>query len=362
MRSKFLAFTILAAFGTLVVRTLAAVQLSSPSPEVATKIVSEDRYPAHDVLFPNGVRGIPDVVYRVSAGYRPLTLDLYLPPHSVVRPENGFPLIVYIHGGAWLSGDARRTGPFADFPSVLASLSAKGYVVASIEYRLSREAIFPAQIEDVKSAIRWLRSRAPEYGINPSRTMTWGVSAGAHLAALAAVKCDAAAVEPQTTRSGSHEAKTDIPNLPNTSECVQGSVAWYGVFDMTTMAAQARRDKTMSRDVSDAPEWKLLGCFASECKADQLAAASPVTYVDATDPPMLLIVGKEDKTVPYDQTLEMANKLKAARVPYDLIVLPGIDHSFVGKTLEKTRDANLKALAATFRFFDQNIGDASHTN
>jgi dipeptidyl aminopeptidase/acylaminoacyl peptidase len=132
---------------------------------------------------------------------------------------------------------------------------------------------------------------------------------------------------------------------------------------MATIAEQARQDKAMSRDVPDVPEWQLLGCFGNQkCSPGQIAEASPVTYVNRDSPPMLLIVGTEDKTVPYHQTLETAEKLKSAGVKHELIVLPGINHGFIGKTLEQTRDANLKALDATFRFIDETIGKASRTN
>jgi hypothetical protein len=117
----------------------AVAQLPSPTPEIAAEVTRVDRYPAHNVTFPNGVRGIPDVVYWNPVGHWPLTLDLYLRSGSVERSATGFPLVVYVHGGSWLIGDTHRSGPFVDFPGVLAALSAKGYVVASIEYRLSNE-------------------------------------------------------------------------------------------------------------------------------------------------------------------------------------------------------------------------------
>ena len=117
--------------------------------------------------------------------------------------------------------------------------------------------------------------------------------------------------------------------------------------------------KGLSRDDAGAPEWRLLGCFSRACTPTQLAAASPVSYVDRNDPPVLLIVGGEDTTVPTKQTLEMAETLTAAGVKHDLIVLPGVNHSFIGGTAQATRDANLKALAATFEFIDRHIGDRS---
>jgi dipeptidyl aminopeptidase/acylaminoacyl peptidase len=102
----------------------------------------------------------------------------------------------------------------------------------------------------------------------------------------------------------------------------------------------------------------MLGCFATECKKGQIAAASPVTYVDAKDSPMLLIVGNKDTTVPYHQTLEMAEKLKSAGVAAEVIVIPDINHSFIGNSAKQTRDANLRALAATFEFIDKVMGQS----
>ncbi|HEX6012562.1 MAG TPA: alpha/beta hydrolase, partial [Geminicoccaceae bacterium] len=88
---------------------------------------------------------MPRLTFWEPASYRPLSLDLYLPPEAAERPTTGFPVVVFVHGGGWLGGDPRRSGPFVDFPGVLASIAARGYVVASIEYRLSGEATFPAQ-------------------------------------------------------------------------------------------------------------------------------------------------------------------------------------------------------------------------
>jgi acetyl esterase/lipase len=345
----------------LSVSALAAAQLPSPIPEISAGNTRVDHYPAHTANFPNGVQGIPSVIYWQPIGYRALTLDLYLPPGSVPRPATGFPLVVYIHGGAWLGGDAHLSGPFVDFPGVLASLSARGYVVASVEYRLSGEAKFPAQVQDVKAAIGWLRINASKYGIDPARAMTWGVSAGGYLAGLAAVSCNAAGLEPkQTGQAHAPAPVADSVTSSNVSDCVQGAVTWFGVFDMATIGDQAKEDKAMSRDAADAPEWQLLGCFGNnKCDPKRIASASPVTYVDKNSSPMLLIVGTEDTLVPYHQTLEMAEKLKSAGIRHELIVLPGINHGFIGKTPEETRDANLKALDATFRFIDQTIGSAS---
>ncbi len=314
-------------------------------PKIGATIVKEDRYPRHDVFFANGVQSIPEVAYAKPLGFRPLTLDLYLPPAAMPRPVKGFPLVVHVHGGAWLGGDKRHSGAFIDFPSVLASLAARGYVVASVEYRLSGEAKFPAQVQDVKSAIRWLRRHAATYSIDPARAVTWGESAGGHLAALVAVSCRAAGLEP------------DQQPRQDASDCVQGAVTWFGVFDMSTLVKQAREARAMSREAFDAPEWKLLGCVAAQCTREQLAAASPIRYVDREDPPMLLIAGNEDTFVPPAQTLQMSAQLDGAGVRGELVMLQGVDHSFIGKTPADTRDANMQALSTTFRFIEQTIGD-----
>ena len=335
-----------------------SAQLPFPAPEVAAKTVRQDRYPPSQITFPNGVKGTPNLVYWQPLGYRPLTLDLYIPPADIQRPTAGFPLIVYVHGGGWMLGDSRLFGNFFNFPEVLASLAAKGYVVAAINYRLSGEAAFPAPIQDVKAAIRWLRSKASGYGMDSARVMTWGGSAGGQLAALAAVSCGAQALEPaETIKVPFASTPPAVVTSSAISDCVQGSVAWFGVFDISTFAEQARQAKAMSADSADAPVWQMLGCFSASCKHGQIAAASPVTYIDSKTPPMLLIAGSDDKVVPYHQTLEMAEKLKAAGVPHQVIILPGVDHGFIGETLEKTRDAYLTALGATFRFIDQTMGN-----
>lgn len=326
---------------------IAEQEAAPASPRIAPNIVArDDHYPRHDVFFASGVQSIPEVAYTKQLGFRPLTLDLYLPPKRMPQPVTGFPLVVFVHGGAWLGGDKRHAGPFVDFPSVLASLAARGYVVASVEYRLSGEAKFPAQVQDVKTAIRWLRRHATTYGIDPGRAMVWGEAAGAHLAALVAVSC----------RAEGLASTTKLAN--DASDCVQGAVSWYGVFDMATITKQAREAHAMSREDQEAPEWKLLGCYGPQCTREQLAAASPIRYVDREDPPLLLIVGNEDSVVPYVQSLQMSAQLDSARVRSELVTLAGVDHGFIGHTPAETRDAALQALSTTFAFIEQTVGRA----
>ncbi|HEY5410466.1 MAG TPA: alpha/beta hydrolase, partial [Caulobacteraceae bacterium] len=153
----------------------------------------DDPYPDHQVAFAGGVTGIPDLTYQILPGYRPMKLDLYLPPAALAGPR---PVVIYIHGGGWMGGGPRLSGAFDNWPKVLASIAAHGYVVASVSYRFSDEAPHPAAIQNVKAAIRWLRANAGKYRIDTGRFMSWGGSAGGQLAALAATSCGVAALDP----------------------------------------------------------------------------------------------------------------------------------------------------------------------
>lgn len=285
-----------------------------------------DAYPDRVTRFAGGITGLADVTYSVTPGYRPQILDLYLPAKGKPRP-----LVIYIHGGGWVGGHTRQSGALSNFPQVLASLASEGFVVASLEYRLAGEARYPAQLQDVRAAIRFLKDNAAKYGIDPSRVGVWGGSAGGHLTALAALSCGAPGIDDKPAPAG--------------SECVQAAVTWYGVFDFAPIAARL-----------NAPV-QLLGCTAgAPCPAERIATASPVTYIDRNDPPFLLIHGTDDQTVPVTQSTDAYAKMKAAGIKAEEIIIPGVDHSFIGKTAEATRAATLQAVNATFDFFHKTLG------
>ena len=301
--------------------------------DVAPKTVRVDVYPKPAVHFADGVVGQADIEYANLTGFRPLLLDLYRREAPAAARA---PLVIWIHGGGWNRGDSRTSGAYANWPAVLASLAERGFVVASVNYRLSGEARFPAQIQDVKAAIRFLRAHAAEYGIDPGRVYLWGGSAGGHLAALAATSCGVAAFAPaaSTGRLSGAEAKTAVP--PGGSDCVQGAAIWFGVFDLATAGTL------------NVPG--LLGCAPDAC-GKSFAAASPITYVDPADPPMLLIHGLADKEVSWRQTEAMAARLRSAGAPAQTLFIPDVDHGWIGADPAATRDASLVALRRTFDFF-----------
>ncbi len=287
-----------------------------------------DVYPDRVTSWAGGVKSLADVTYSTLPGFRPLVVDIYMPP----KAGGPKPLILYIHGGGWVAGHTRHSGALSNFPAVLASLASEGFVVASLEYRLSGEAPFPAQLQDARAAVRFLKANAGKYGIDPAKVGVWGGSAGGHLAALTAYSCGVTSLDPGPA--------------PASSECVQSVVTWYGVFDFAPMLA-----RPVPTGAPAPAENKFLQCKPTECPADRVAAASPISYVDAKDPPTLLIHGEQDQQVDVSQSHNVEAKLKAAGVPVESIYIPGVDHSFIGSTPAITRAATLKATNATFDFF-----------
>ncbi|UZW57400.1 alpha/beta hydrolase [Sphingobium sp. JS3065] len=324
MRKHAMIFAAMVAFaGTLT----APAQARTVVPAISAKPVTNDSMPERVLNFPEGVRASADVTYSTIVGYRPITLDLYRP-----RTKGPHPLVIYVHGGGWMIGNTRELGAFTNLPAVFAGLSAKGYVVASLEYRLGGEAPFPAAVNDVRTAIRFLKANAGRYGVDTRRVAIWGASAGAQLASLAALDCG-------------HPPSGEDKSNPGESDCVQAAVTWYGLFDFSNAPQSAA---SRAKDI-------YLDCKNSVCDPRTVTAASPVTYVDAKDPPMLLIHGTQDKTVSMAQSQALADKLKAAKVPVTLELIPGAAHGWTGVDEAATRAASLRALDLTFRFLDAQL-------
>jgi acetyl esterase/lipase len=293
---------------------------------VAETASQRDVYPDRMTRFPHGVTSLADVTYSVVPGFRPLVLDLYFPEGGAAQP-----LVLFVHGGGWVGGNTRHSGALADFPAALAQLAAEGFVVASVEYRLSGEAPFPAALQDVRAALRHLRANAEKYRIDGDKVAVWGGSAGGQLAALAALSCG--------------DQTLDAQAAPARSECVQGAVIWYGVFDFAPVVAGS----------GDTAANRFLGCGGS-CDAESVRRASPIRYVTADDPPFLLIHGENDRTVDVSQSRAVEAALRQAGVTVESLYIPQVDHSFIGRTPEETREATLDATNATFDFFQQLFG------
>jgi acetyl esterase/lipase len=271
-------------------------------PLLAGQIVAADApapaAPGLTLSLPAGVKVLRDLAY-VENGHERQKLDLYLPADT----NTTLPLIIWIHGGAWKGGSKDRC-PAARFV-------AQGYAVASVNYRLSQHAIFPAQIQDCKAAVRWLRAHAKEHRLDPDRFAAWGSSAGGHLVALLGVTGDTKAF--------------DIgPNLDYSSR-VQAVVDFFGPTDLTRMAAQSGPESTMNHDASNSPESELIGGPVPD-NPEKALKASPITYVSKNDPPFLLVHGDKDPLVPWQQSQILNDALKKAGVESELDLVKGAGH------------------------------------
>lgn len=227
-----------------------------------------------------------------------LALDLHLP---VKRTSDT--LLVYVHGGAWRSG-SRREVP-------LLGLVDRGFVLASVDYRLTPEAKFPANVHDIKAAIRFLRAKQGELGIKADRIVIIGSSAGGHLAALVGVT------------NGHRELEGRVGDHLDQSSDVQGIVSFYGASNLETILAQSTPQGLSVR----VPALELL-LGAGPGKVPELARlASPVAHVDANDPPLLLIHGDQDPQMPVNQSLELQAVYEANKLRVEFINVHGGAHS-----------------------------------
>jgi len=230
-----------------------------------------------------------DIVFAEVDG-RKLALDLYLPA------KQRAPLIVWVHGGAWSAGSK------SDMP--LGHLVPEGFAIASVDYRLSAVAPFPAQAHDLKAAIRFLRARASELGVKADRIAIAGGSAGGHLAQLVGVT------------NGIPELEGSV-GVTGASSDVQAILSFYGMSDFTTILQQSTPHGLSVR----VPALQaLLGGQPSD-KPELARLASPVFHVNAKSPPLLLLHGDEDPQAPFEQSREMetAYKKAGARVQFDVI-------------------------------------------
>lgn len=255
---------------------------------------------------PAGVKRIDGVVYA-SYGKRSLQLDLYLPAG---RPA---PAIVFVHGGGWRSGNRDEFGPIAT------RLAQRGYASAAISYRLSPEARYPAAVDDVKAAVRWLRANSEGYGIDPSRIALAGGSAGGQLASLAAMTGDGAST-------------------------VQAIINIDGLSDFTSPEALLHEDDP-AKNPSAAGQW-LGGRYAD--KADVWRDASPLTHAGKDTPPILFI-GSAQKRFGVGREA-VVETLRPYGISTSIVDLPGTPHSFwlFDPWVEPTVDAIASFLDARF--------------
>ncbi|MGE3806070.1 MAG: alpha/beta fold hydrolase [Gemmataceae bacterium] len=236
-----------------------------------------------------------DVVFATVDGHE-LRLDLYLP-----KDTKNPPLVVFIHGGGWRANSYKRC--------LTPWLTEHGFAVASIGYRLSDKAIFPAQIHDCKAGVRWLRAHAKEYGYDATRIGVAGTSAGGHLALLLG------------TTAGDEKLEGSVGGNLDQSSRVQAIVDFYGPSDFVLRA----KNQPSRGDAPGSPVRLLLGEPPSK-NLELAKSASPAYHVSKDDPPLLILHGDKDGKVLLDQSERMVAEYRKAGLSVTLEVLPGAGH------------------------------------
>lgn len=232
-------------------------------------------------------------------------LDIYLP-----EKKESAPLVIWVHGGGWQAG-SKEGGPAK-------ALVEKGFAVASVNYRYSTQAPFPAQIHDCKAAVRWLRAHAKEYGYDTNHIGAWGASAGGHLVCLLA------------TTGGMSQLEGDGGNK-NQSSRVDAVIDWFGPTDFLNWGKDGfpAPGNTAGNAIT-----RLFGGSVDE-KRDLAKLASPVIHVTRDTPPILLVHGDQDNLVPLQQSEVLMAKLKQSKVDATLHVVKGQGHVAFGNDVTK---------------------------
>ncbi|MFC1419294.1 alpha/beta hydrolase fold domain-containing protein [Streptacidiphilus cavernicola] len=256
-----------------------------------------------------------DLCFAEIEGYRPLLLDLSVPADA----PGPVPLLVWIHGGGWRFGSPRVGESWLGVADPVGAALGCGFAVATVQYRFSGEARWPAQRDDVAAAVRWLRQHAAELGVDPARIAAWGESAGGHLAAMLAL-----------TSTG-------------TDSAVCAAVAWYPPTDLPALQRQAHPDSVIDHDHPGSSASRLIGAALPDAP-EQAALASPLHHVSAAASPVLLMHGTRDLTIPHQQSVRLAGALKDAGAECELVLVEGADHCFAGADLREMVATSLRFL------------------
>lgn len=249
-------------------------------------------------IFPKGTALYGDIPYANDTLKKHL-LDIYLPPTG----KASYPVVIWIHGGAWMLND--KYADMSYMTETIRALIDSGYAVASIDYRWSTQAIFPAQIQDCNQAVEFLYQNASKYRLDRNRLALMGFSAGGHLANLLGLSND--------NKVKDFYATGEKPHFK-----IKLVLDFYGPSDFFTLKGNDNKDPRN-------PITLLLGGMVSD-KPSLAKEASPITYIDKNGPPFLIVQGEKDQSVNPDQSISFNSKLNAAGVKSELIVVPGAPH------------------------------------
>ncbi|MHB0947298.1 MAG: alpha/beta fold hydrolase [Sedimentisphaerales bacterium] len=293
-------FLILFPFGGLTARADDVNSAACKAQVLKTKIERKKAVKIYDVRIEKDVKYLGDSSPLLMDFYRPLGVD-----------AKRLPVILYMFGGGWLSGDRTDGGRAI---SVCRDIAERGYICASIDYTLSTpsKGAWPQAFYECKSAVQFLRLHADEYGIDANAIGAIGCSAGGHMAALLGAAGPETGLEPNGPYAG-------------VSSSVQAVVALYGPYNLSTL------EHTINTAPWGPPPRIVVETFIGasvQDAAELFAKASPITHINGDEPPFLLIHGSEDPAVPVQQAIDMYKKLRSAGVKSELLIVKGAGHSF----------------------------------
>jgi acetyl esterase/lipase len=266
-------------------------------------------------IFPAGTMFVQNLPYAKDT-LRKHLLDIYLPSKATANT----PLIIWVHGGAWMLND--KYADMGYMKNTVRTFLEKGYALASIDYRHSTTAKFPAQVQDCNQAIQWLHDNAAKYNLDKTRITLIGFSAGGHLASLIAL-------------AHNNNVKAFYPGAKPATFKIRAVIDFYGPSDFLAMTGNGDPETTGD------PISILLGS-SPLTRPDLSKLASPVTYVDKNDPPFFIVQGEKDESVPYQQSVLLQSYLNLSGVPNELIIVKDAPHFGV---MFDTEDIRSKLIA-----------------
>jgi acetyl esterase/lipase len=313
--------------------------------------------PALKLQYPGNVEASFYVTYATVMGTRPLKMDIYRVPNAGPKPA-----IIFVHGGSYVGGDPRddRNAVYGENDGLMAYVASRGYVVAAVRYRLADEGKWPAQLQDVKAAIRWLRGNAEQYGVDPQRVAVWGESAGGHIAAMVGATCGIKEFDQQPIIGiyGNSQRPAQAA-FDNQSSCVQVAVPWHASTDMARLDAQNESFAKLIHNTPVSSQSRVLGCsLGTNCDAATVQKANALYYVSqggADKTAFLFQVGSVDEATPHQQSQIMYDALRAKGIPAQIQVINGANHYFTGATKEQAK----QILDTFFKFLDENLNKAA---
>ncbi|HBU38363.1 MAG TPA: lipase [Planctomycetaceae bacterium] len=280
------------------------------------QVGEKDTLPRRLTPAPEGVDVLRDITFA-TVNEQKIRLDLYRPK----KASGTLPVVVWVHGGGWKNGSKDRC------PA--AWLAAHGFAVASINYRLTHEAQWPAQIDDCRAAVRWIRENAASFNLDADRIGAWGSSAGGHLVALLGT--------------------LDAPSMEKISSRVQAVCDWFGPTDLLTMPPNTISETRTEDDIAQSNGAKLLGATVRDVPA-LAKQASALHQVSADDPPFLIMHGEKDPGVPLSQSQRLHEKLLTAGARSELKVIANAGHG--GKEFQTPESKQL-----VLEFFSKTLKD-----